>query len=320
MVLFDSDGGAEQTFAAALDFNSQYGELEDMQLLGTDFINPTANEYPFLTPSFINEESVPSANEAIENLSLTSSQSAVYRDIEEVERSMRALELSEAFDQNSATYLGLKLRKTKLYISARSSRISDSRESPRDNEIIELELQEVLVLLEIRSLQRTSEDLDEDEDYQQLKLRRIQLRKELGTSMSQSVLALPSAKTSFPPQVQDVGRKSTAVESHNLPPNSTDHVAPFLIDFPANEVLPGNLALEPTILKLINLSSRKRPHVEGVPENMQFVMATDSEAIKRLKRTPLTEDEKVERKLVLEKGGQCLSCRFSKLNVWRPHT
>jgi hypothetical protein len=114
-------------------------------------------------------------------------------------------------------------------------------------------------------------------------------------SLTLSILA---SNSSHPTTATSIGTPQSSVESSN-----TIEQPPIVSNMDPN--LPG----------LVNLSSRKRLYVPGVPEALQSIMASKVAEAKRQKRTTSTLEQKENKRQVLENGGQCLNCRFSPSNV-----
>jgi hypothetical protein len=251
---------------------------------------------------------------------------AIYREVEALEVQLREFELRSESDMRSESCLKLKLRKAHLYIQLRNRRTAELQASPRDRAIIELELQEVNVHLELRLVQHEGQsemlDLDEDEEYLALKLRKVRLKKELAEYSQISRLAPPSTPTAL---------ESILLQSSGSEPNGSinsynpvQNAEPRLRD--ARQSGDSSISSLPmgtetksisnaNIAKLVRFSTLKHPLVPFVPEEMQSVLAIEKEAARSSKRPRLSDEQKANRKLVIERGGQCLNCKFNLSKV-----
>jgi hypothetical protein len=98
----------------------------------------------------------------------------IYQEIEISETEIRECEIQTGTRQD---LLGLKLRKTQLWLEL--NRLRDGANSKKSKDFVALEYEEATLQLELLESHRAPEQLDEDLEYLQLKVRRVQLKRDL---------------------------------------------------------------------------------------------------------------------------------------------
>ena len=185
--LTPNDGSYGSAFASNLDWASFGNSL--MGFDSTQLTIPEWNEFGADTWSkkdgpnqaLTDEETTPSliarASTSPVNQDSGSSkrQLEIYQEIEEIEENIRENEFAN--DNSSRNNIELKLRKTQLRLEL--MQLKNSTAVFRDRKLVSLEFEQVSLRLELLNATRSSEELEEDVQYFELKIQQLHLKKEL---------------------------------------------------------------------------------------------------------------------------------------------
>jgi len=205
--------------------------------------------------------------------------------IENVDAEIRDL------DDQPRELLALQLQKAQLRLEYYS--LPGPLGSPlRTRNLVSLELEEVSLQIEILRLDQTPEDLEEDEKYAELKLRRIRLKKERDGLKQIPKVPLPVSPGSTDSQVRgETPPSKRTIDTVNRP-ETLDSRPPELILSDALKVV-GVKPLDhegTAVVTTLQPTSGEKSH----------------------KRKKLTDQEIKNRIDVKIAGGQCLNCRSNR--------
>jgi hypothetical protein len=227
----------------------------------------------------------------------TARQLKLLEEIENIEANIRELE-----DQPRHQLI-LSIRKTEVWHELQRLR-EPAESSTRTKKLVSLELEDAKLRLELMEMDHSAKDLDEDEVYLELKLKKIRLTRELDTIKQGTVTSSPLVQT------------STGVKVPETQNPGTDLLASL-----PKDTGPQQDANDNTLIQVPTSKDSQAVHTEGIITISKKRFHPEGTAIMTTLRLPmeqvpskrkLTSDQIQNRQGVIKAGGQCLNCRSNR--------
>jgi hypothetical protein len=99
--------------------------------------------------------------------------------------------------------------------------------------------------------------------------------------------------------------------SSGQPPDKNEMETASTVSGPSTQGSPVPKAKGSKVADVTLPKPKKRPFISSIPEHMQHVLSSAS----TIKRSKMSEEDKQNKKDVVEKGGQCVNCKVNHSKV-----